>query len=86
MHKLPEMLEVLVRTGRAEAMLRAMQCAWRFHWWSHPNGRAFALLMCTLKARMHPGGVVRLDTTTCTLSCGGSDPPIDVLASGPYMV
>lgn len=35
--------------GRAEKMQAAMACAWRFHQWSYPVGRAFDLVMCELK-------------------------------------
>ena len=42
--KLPFILEELVRTNRTRDMLRAMQCAGRFHAWVYPAGRAFDMV------------------------------------------
>lgn len=44
-HKLGDILRDLVKKGRPAKMLQAMQCAWRFHYWQHPEGRAFDLVM-----------------------------------------
>jgi len=71
LHRLPEILEVLIRKGRVEQMQQALECVWRFHWWSRPHGRAFELLMCELRRRLlSTGGRVELDTKTCSLKCG----------------
>jgi len=83
-HELPEILELLVNTGKAEKMRQAMQCTWRFHWWLPTVGRALDLVMCELKARLH-NKRVKLDTSTCMLDCGDGQ-LIDVYNSKPYMV
>jgi len=83
-HKLPEVLQRIVSTGRGEQMQRAMACAWRFHHWEYPTGRAFDLVMCELKARLLKARP-RLNTTTCTLDCGDGH-LIAVHGSSPYMV
>ena len=61
-------------------MQAVLDCVWRLHWWSHPHGRAFEMLMCTLKARAlkaqalklgsDPPPPIRLDTGRCALQCG----------------
>lgn len=33
MHKLKDTVEVLVRKGVADKMFKALECAWRLHWW-----------------------------------------------------
>ena len=32
-HKLPQILDAFVNTGRVAKMQRALECAWRLHWW-----------------------------------------------------
>lgn len=40
-------------------MQNNLACVWRLYWWTRPHGRAFELLMCTLKVRVWgPGGCV----------------------------
>mmetsp|Transcript_18497 Transcript_18497/g.46865 ORF Transcript_18497/g.46865 Transcript_18497/m.46865 type:complete len:126 (-) Transcript_18497:797-1174(-) len=70
MHKMHHILDAYVDTGRWAQMQRAMQCVWRFHWWRHPAGRAFELVMCELRKRL-VGGKIHLDTDSCTIHCGG---------------
>ena len=69
LHRMPEFIDRFVRGGRVERFHRALSCAWRLFWWSRPQGRAFEMTMCTLKAR-RLGAKVRLDLERCTLECG----------------
>ncbi len=31
-HKLPQILEALIETGRVKKMQKVLECAWRLHW------------------------------------------------------
>ncbi len=68
-HKLPQILESLVKRGVPDKMFQVLECTWRLHRWSRPHGRAFDLVMCELQKRVR-GGDIKVDTAACTIQCG----------------
>jgi len=70
-HKLPDILDAFIKSGRVEKMQKVLECVWRLHWWRRPYGRAFELTMCELKRRKL-GSRIEVDTDTCTIRCGDS--------------
>eukprot|EP00195_Chlamydomonas_chlamydogama_P016049 CAMPEP_0202890418 /NCGR_PEP_ID=MMETSP1392-20130828/826_1 /ASSEMBLY_ACC=CAM_ASM_000868 /TAXON_ID=225041 /ORGANISM="Chlamydomonas chlamydogama, Strain SAG 11-48b" /LENGTH=419 /DNA_ID=CAMNT_0049573979 /DNA_START=39 /DNA_END=1298 /DNA_ORIENTATION=+ len=76
-HKLPDILQAYVDTGRVARMQKVLDCAWRLHWWRRPHGRAFELTMCELKRRVLGAAKIHVDWDACTLDCGdGKQVPI----------
>ena len=69
-HRLESILLHYVESGEWAKMRKAIECTWRLHRWSQPEGRAFEVLMCELRRRL-VGGEIELDTETCTIKCGG---------------
>lgn len=79
-HKTPDILNAFIDTGRVAKMQKALDCTWKLHWWRRmagrpgsEQGRAFEVLMCTLKRRMLLGQgqqMIPLDVNECTLDCG----------------
>ena len=69
-HRLESILEHFVETGEYTKLRQALECTWRIHRWSQPEGRAFEMLMCELRKRL-VGGEIELDTDACTIKCGG---------------
>ncbi|GAX83089.1 hypothetical protein CEUSTIGMA_g10515.t1 [Chlamydomonas eustigma] len=83
-HKFPEVLEVLIRKGIVAKMQKVLDCVWRLHWWTHPHGRAFELVMCELKRRLLGADSIIVDTEACTLQCG--DEKVVNIINGAYGV
>ena len=69
-HKLPDILDYFIKSGKVEKMQKALQCAWRLHWWRMPHGRAFQVVMCELKKRTLKAQKINVDWEACTLECG----------------
>ena len=46
-----------------------LKCVWRLYWWKRPDGRAFEMTMCALKARLL-NQKVHLDLRSCKINCG----------------
>ena len=79
-HKTPDILNTFIDTGRVAKMQKALDCTWKLHWWRRmagrpgsEQGRAFEILMCTLKRRMILGvgqQMIPLDVNECTIECG----------------
>ena len=69
-HRLESILEHYVESGEYTKLRKALDCTWRLHRWSQPEGRAFEMLMCELRRRL-VGGEIELDTEACTIKCGG---------------
>lgn len=65
-----EILKYFKDQGKVEAMQKALECAWRLHWWRRPHGRAFEVVMCELKRRLLGAGKMKFNTTTCEMECG----------------
>ena len=72
-HKLEDVLILFNQSGRVGEMQKALDCAWRFHWWRRGDGkggeqgmgggegegRAFEIIMCELKRRLLEPNVKR---------------------------
>jgi hypothetical protein len=80
-HKTPDILNAFIDTGRVAKMQRALACTWKLHWWRRAvgrpgseQGRAFEVLMCTLKRRLLLRGssqqMIPLDLDECSIECG----------------
>ena len=79
-HRLPEILHrVAKEPGRVQSMQRHLKCVWRLYWWTRPNGRAFEMTICTLRARLFKARP-HLDLHACKLQCGPG-PPVDFNAA-----
>ena len=75
-HRLPELLEMMLRQPGWKAQARrAMKCVWPLFWWSAPWGRAFDMAMCMLRARMFGWARPLLDLHACTLQCAPEEEP-----------
>jgi len=74
-HKLPDIIDAFISSGKVAKMQKALGCAWRLHWWRRPYGRAFELVMCELKRRLLGVAphVSRIDWDKCALNCGGDE-------------
>lgn len=79
-HKTPDILNAFIGSGRGAKMHKALECSWKLHWWrrsvgrpGRDQGRAFEVLMCTLKRRLILGTgrqMIPLDLDECSIECG----------------
>uniref|UniRef100_A0A7R9Z3L3 Exostosin GT47 domain-containing protein n=1 Tax=Chlamydomonas euryale TaxID=1486919 RepID=A0A7R9Z3L3_9CHLO len=74
-YRLPETLEALVASGRAETMQSHLRCVWPLFWWKPPLGRALRMTACVLAARASGLQQPKLDLGACTVQCTPSSQP-----------